>query len=221
MSDIRLSIKPVKGKSLSSTLKKLLPNIKKLEAITSFAYTQVHDRFKSLGQSGGIKWDENWLGNNNNYQKLWEFFDYYAKNNTTGIVYCWHPHADVQEYGTKGKGGLFQTIRPKKAKALFIPISDLAKKYAFAAAHRSARMQRNLAGSWVMVKRLIKMTDLKKGRFGENGLEVWNETTEEYEPGIPDFIFLAKSDIKARPMLPTSLNEKEALGYKVLEICKN
>jgi hypothetical protein len=220
MSDIKINIRAIKGKGLADALKKLLPNYKKMEEITSFAYEQVHERFKTMGLSGGKQWDKNWLGNDANYQKLWEFFDYYAKNNTTGIVYCWHRHVDVQEYGTKKYGGPFPEITPTRAKALFIPITDLAKRYAFAAKKRSARMQRNSAGTWVMVKRLINMTDLRKGRFGVNGLEVWDEALGEYVEGIPDFIFLSKVNIPPRPMLPTSLNEKQALGDKILEICK-
>jgi phage gpG-like protein len=99
--------------------------------------------------------------------------------------------ANVHQFGTKGKGGRLPPIVPKKAKALFIPLTPLAAKSvgAFEAA----------AGRPGGIRKVRKGVRRRGGR----------RTFVDLEKG-KDFILVQKVEIPPRPFLrvsPQNLSE--------------
>jgi hypothetical protein len=128
----------------------------------------------------------------------------------------------VNEVGTKGKGGELPTIRPVKAKALFIPITERAHREH--KANEDAAVQITSSGFKKAkaiphyLSRILGFSPLIKGRLLNGKLQKWDAINEKYVDGIPDFIFLQKVDIPPRPQLPTSDNELEAQVDKWVDL---
>jgi phage gpG-like protein len=100
--------------------------------------------------------------------------------------------ANVHQFGTVGGSsrdsgsGTLPTIKPKRAKALFIPLTSRAQKSV-----RTTDMGRVLRKSKRKRKGVMVMEDLKKGE---------------------DFIFVSKVDLPPRPFLRVSRRNAEEIG---------
>lgn len=206
----------------------LIPDHADMLALGFLLVQQVKARFASRGRSGGILWPEK-------ASKSWGYDDGRAVltgrtnvlldsfktriEKTTITLYSDAPYAHVHQLGTQGKGGVLPTIRPRQAKALFIPITDRAKQsQRFSGSHavfirKTYGMDKDtgpvrLAMTGTKVKRLSGLTSqLRQGRVKDGRLEV-RDADGDWVRGVPDFIFLKKVDIPPRPMLPTSPNEQ-------------
>jgi phage gpG-like protein len=185
------------------------PNQQKMEAIGFYIRQQILDRFSSQGASGGTPWpikkikewghDDGRAILTGRSSLLLESFQSYATGDTA-VVFSDRPYAAVHQLGTIGKGGLLPDIVPKRAKALFIPITDRAADSSL------------IGGRRVSNQRLPRLPgvapQLIKGRLKGGRLEGWNFETGRYDPAVkPDFIFLQKVSIPPRQMLPTSEQE--------------
>ncbi len=205
----------------------------KLDAMTK-------DRFASQGASGGAAWAPKKM-------KSWGFDDGRAiLTGPTGLLQkawgqnwkygeatngCFVQHSLVQQVGTVGKGGQLPTIKPKTAKALFIPITDKAVNSARlvgeeADFHRRMtgqlgwgqpantgpmRFGVKVSGGFKGKPFAVEYGALVKGRLKDGRLQRWDAKLGTYVDGVPDFIFLSKIDIPPRPMLPTAANERADL----------
>lgn len=224
------------------------PTMKKAKAIGFFLVQQVRERFRTHGQSGGVVWPEK-------RRKAWGADDGRAIMTGTGthLQDSFHQTAEVQpgkmeitvqtdvpwakmhEYGTIGASppGTLPTIKPVKAKALFIPISNRAmvteRHEGAKAAHiRNVYGKAKLEGPMRVATRgkkleggefaELKAGKLENGRLMKRGRKSKKFPKGEWVPGTPDFIFLTKSDIPPRPMLPKSPREQEAQAEHIREI---
>jgi len=230
------------------------PSDTDLNNLGMFLRQQVDDRFRTKGASGGVNWPEKLISDNRATltgvrSELRESFKHYiARDGSTMkvVVYSSVKYSHVHQLGTEKYGGPIPTIRPKSAKALFIPLTDRAKtsdrhsgpsaailrrtggmealQSAYRAANRGDRVSTAdyiKGGSMEesVEAKLNQMgfgldnlpfTPLKKGRFNNGQLEVYNERERKWEPGQPDFMFLMKVDIPPRPMLPDGQEEQVA-----------
>lgn len=188
-----------------------------LSAVGMFLVQQVKERFASRGSSGGVIWPEKRFNDGRSpltgrTGSLAESFTFSVDMKRGSIVlYSMCPFAHVHEEG--------MTIEAKKAKALFIPITDRAansQRYTGpeAAFIKNEYGHMNLSGPMRMASSGSKLPSgifsaLKPGKFEDGVLMVRNDDGE-YEPGVPDFIFLKKVNIPKRPMLPVSPREQQA-----------
>lgn len=224
-----------------------------------FLRQQVDDRFRTQGTSGGVQWPEKMIKDGRatltgQRAELRESFRHYihreGNNKAKVVVFSDVKYSHVHQLGTEKYGGPIPTIRPKSAKALFIPLSDRARgtdRYegSEAAVLRKAGGMEPLEkpirvatrGARVSTRDYLRRTggggvselaggaklremgfgldnrpfkSLKKGRFNNGQLEVWNERSKKWEAGQPDFMFLQKVDIPPRPMLPDGQEEQKA-----------
>jgi len=189
-------------------------------------HTQVKQRFITLGTSGGTRWPDKFstrmgvhtaktqplTGATGNLLK-----SFHAQPTFNGAeIESALPYAATHQTGA--------TIRPVKAKALFIPISDVAQtsqrltgniKF-FQRGRRGATIEKVVAGFTYAKPRTNQAGEtqayqqLKKGRLKDGRLQVWDARRAEYKDGTPDFIFLKKVTILPRPMLPDSPGEQDA-----------
>src|SRR5688500_2545963 len=107
-----------------------------MEVVAFFMVQQVRDRFRTSGQSGGTSWVQKkakgW-GHDDGRKPLTgptsNLLDSYQGYGTAdrAVAYSDDPKSLVNQLGTVGAGGTLPTIRPKRAKALFIPITDRAR----------------------------------------------------------------------------------------------
>lgn len=191
---------------------------------------QVKERFATQGRSGSAAWkpkvfdDERAILTGRSGTLLDSFSHVEGKNSTT--VFTTVSYARVHQVGTRKYGGPIPTIVPKKAKALFIPLTDraatsrrisgitaLRTKSAmgvfpatmkpYRVATRGKKKQSPKSGQPIFLP-------LKRGAIVNGQLMVWDSLRKMMVPGKPDFIFLKKVDIPPRPMLPTSNKEIDA-----------
>lgn len=206
------------------------------EALAFFMHQQVLERFRTQGMSGGVPWAPK-------KARSWGYDD--GRSILTG--HSAHLKESFQTYATATKCAVFSTlfyayihqngkvIKAKKAKALFIPITDRAatsQRFAGPAAarikyiygipriespYRVATRGRKVTAKAVLV-RAVRLGEalnsifqpLVKGRLHNGKLQKWDAKKGEYVDGTPDFIFLGKVTIPARPMLPDSPGEQQA-----------
>ncbi len=213
----------------------LLPAAQVMDLVGLHMAQQVKTRFATHGASAGIPWagkamaafgyhDGRAILTGASGELLNSFYGYGEGSQAIAASDC--QHSLVHQLGTVGKGGKLPDIRPKRAKALFIPITDKAI--------HSERLNPQDANAWANIlgqpvgkqstraRRFgvthhatesgglaVQYSPLRKGRLKDGRLEVLDDVTGEYVPGTPDFIFLRKVSIPARPMLPTSSVEIE------------
>lgn len=170
---------------------------------------QVKERFATQGESGGERWPRRnplfSMGNDRAVLtgltgELLESFRYEIDGNRI-MVYSDSPYAHVHQLGTTGKGGVLEPIKPVKAKALWIPLTEKARKASLA-----MRIKRD--GSSMAETPF----NLKRGRIYKGMIQVLDKRYKppRWKAGLPDFIFLSKVDVPPRRMLPTSDREQEA-----------
>ena len=211
--------------NLRAVQRSLRPTPNKLAPIGRLMVQQVRDRFASQGASGGVKWpnkrfDDGRAVLTGRMSTLLKSFTYAIEQTETRAVirlFSTEWYGIVHQLGTVGKGGKLKTIVPKRAKALFIPLTDRAKtstRYGGKEAveyRQKTRMDATggavRAATTGRVLRSGVRSALKPGKFVDGKLCVQNRDGE-WEPGHPDFIFARKVDIPPRPMLPTSKGEQ-------------
>lgn len=207
----------------------------KMNTLGLFMLEQVKLRFETAGVSGGEPWAPKWLkkiGADDGRAiltgptgDLLNSFSGYGLDGHRAIVDSVSPYARIHQLGTVGKGGVLPTIRPKTAKALFIPLTDkafyserltgsqaaLLRTGQFGGVRYSGSPVRAY-GSAVGYKPgkslgMTVYTPLVKGRLKDGKLQRLDPILG-WVDGIPDFIFLSKSDVPPRRMLPTSNQER-------------
>lgn len=204
------------------------PTIKKMEHLGFFAEQQVMDRFQTQGASGGKPWapkkmkswgyDDGRSILTGSTANLKNSFYHYAPDANTAIVGNDRPYSHIQQVGTIKAGGILPTIVPKKAKALWIPITDRAKQSTTVSGTQAALMvsmgevRRMEAGHRAGVRFPKKgmgmiLFGLIPGRLKYGRLQK-KDAAGNYVDGIPDFIFLSRVNISPRPMLPDGENER-------------
>lgn len=222
------------------------PTARKMATLSVFLHQQVKTRFATGGQSGGKAWPGKWLkavGMDDGRailtgptgQLLGSFMG--LSGVSAGKAWAEVASDSVAAYthqvGTRGKGGLMADIRAKKAKALFIPLTDKAAK-SDRVSGEEAKIFRQMnkmgestnplrvAVRWVKNK-VSKLPDivyspLVKGRLHNGKLQKWSKITGRYIDGKPDFIFLRRVSIPPRPMLPDSPAEQKAQDEFIVEL---
>lgn len=106
----------------------------RLEAIGVFLVQQVKKRFATRGLSGGVSWpkkarnDGRAILTGRTGALLNSFFSVIVGRNAVAVASS-TPYAKVHQLGTIGKGGKLPTIRPRRAKALWIPMNDRAARF--------------------------------------------------------------------------------------------
>lgn len=182
--------------SLVAFLKRRLePSAPKMAQIADFAQGQVRERFQTGGVSGGRAWPPGVMptgkrpplaGLETSYHRRAEY--------GVAVVASSDFRAYVNDVGTIGKGGLLPDLVPRKARAMYIPLTQVGLQ---------AYWERNSAAPTI---------DTGYGTYYiERPTRMFFEPVQEAEKGV-DFIFLAKAAIPPRPQLPTSDREIEALG---------
>jgi hypothetical protein len=193
----------ISDREVKKLTKRYTPTSASAAALGIFCISQIRRRHATRGASGGKSWLPKWnkdgrallTGRTGLLLDSWFSYVVQQPNGQRVIIANPMPYCHVMELGTRKYGGPIPTIVPKKAKALFIPISD-----------RAARSTLGTAG-----RRLSTSSpthELKRGRFHNGQLEVWSEALKRWRVGKPDFIFLMKVDIPPRPQLPTGERER-------------
>lgn len=213
-------------------------------------YALTMDRFSSQGASSGTPWPQKrvkqWgyddgrailTGPTGLLQKAW------GTNWTDHEASCGNPlaYSLVHQLGTVGKGGQLPTIKPKKAKALFIPITDKAVNSARLEGQEGDFYRRmtkmtgfgepaNLrpvrfgvkfhGGTRTKPARSLSYVPLIKGRLKDGRLQRQDPKTGEWTDGVPDYLFLKKVDIAPRKMLPTAQNERADLVLTLIDFMR-
>lgn len=206
-----------------------------MEATAFYMVQLTHDRFLTQGQSGGVAWlgkrAKSW-GHDDGRAILTgpsgELLGSFQGYGQDGQAVCFSdaPHSYIQQVGTVGKGGAAPTIVPKRAKALFIPITDRAvhserlsgsQAATFRASHGGGHGSENSIAVRVGVKHVgykpgnslgrMQFVPLVPGRLKDGKLQV-RDNGGAWVDGTPDFIFLKRVDIAPRPMLPSSDQER-------------
>jgi hypothetical protein len=220
---------------IEKLIARLQPTEEGMEGLAFFAHQQIKSRHETQGESGGKPWppkkikewgydDGRAILTGPTGRMLNEWFSYTQIERSKGeaIVANPLPYSFVQEVGTVGKGGELPTIVPKKAKALFIPITDRARSAQRLSGEAAVIISKEAYGGWRLRGPFYHPTrgprqlgtghysPLVKGRLKNGKLQKWDDTAGEYVDGIPDFIFLSKVDIPPRKQLPTSDQEVEA-----------
>lgn len=213
------------------------PSDEDMRAFGFFLVQQIDDRFESAGGSGGVQWKpkaiNSWGVNDGRAiltgpsARLRESFQSRVDNGKV-IVWSDDPKSAIHQQGTQKYGGPIPTIRPKKAKALFIPLNDHAARSIRMTGPKAAIIKAGgkmgampeptdpMASPVVRARRrqtqggFETYEPLVKGQLKDGKLMRWDSTQGKYVDGIPDFIFLSKSDIPPRPMLPTGAAERMA-----------
>lgn len=176
---------------------------------------QVKERFRTQGRSGNHSWKPKVFDDGRSILtgmtgNLLNSFSHIEGKNSSS-VFTTVKYAHVHQLGTTKYGGPIPSIVPKKAKALFIPITDRAKSSERITGMRAIRLggtsPLRIATRGKKIKGTSDFVPLKRGTISKGRLMVWNMREHKYEVGTPDFIFLKKVDIPPRPMLPTSDKE--------------
>lgn len=186
-----------------------MPNQDRMQKIGGVVREQIDRRFESQGASGGVPWPRpKWVeaigrpdgrkllqGRTGNLRRGWQQSD--SADSTK--VASDNVAAAMAQAGTVGKGGDLPDIVPKRAKMLFIPITDrAADSEPVTAFGKARRMARDGA-------------PLIRGRIKGGQLV----------PPDADFILVHKVSIPPRPMLPTSEPERQKQTDTVVEVLKS
>jgi hypothetical protein len=126
----------IPDKEIRKVIDRCRPTEPVMEATAFYMVQLTHDRFLTQGQSGGVPWIgkrvKSW-GHDDGRAiltgpsgELLGSFQGYGTDAGRAVCFSDAPHSHVQQVGTVGKGGALPTIVPKRAKALFIPITDRA-----------------------------------------------------------------------------------------------
>lgn len=215
-----------------------MPNEKRMVRVGRLLHQQVKERFETAGASGGTPWPERWLSGlvagkplmGGTKGDLFKSF-YYDGDADSAEVWSDDPHSLVHQLGTRGKNGTLPDIKPKHAKALFIPITDKAKNSKpmtkdeaayLSQKHGDAYEEKMRAGIRYLKNRSMLATftlmPLVKGRIKNGKLQKWDATTGQYVNGTPDFVLLKKVSLAKRQMLPDSDGEQKVQGETISEI---
>lgn len=217
----------------------------RMNVIGFYLSQQVTDRFRTAGASGGVSWPprkiDEWGANTGrailtgSTGNLLNSFNGFGKDNRA-VVESVLSYAHVHQLGCVGKGGILPDIVPKRAKVLFIPITSKAENSTLLTGPDAAYFRSTHgSGSGRVDARPIRAgvrtvgyragknlgatvyTGLVKGRLKDGHLQKWNAKLGMYVDGVPDFIFLRKVSISARPMLPDGNAEKQAQRELITE----
>lgn len=201
-----------------------------LEAVAFFMVQQTRDRFRTGGASGGTAWvpkkarswgfDDGRALLTGKTARLLDSYQGYGTD-ARAVLFSDDPKSKLHQLGTVGAGGVLPTIRPRKAKALFIPLTDRAQDSDRLTGPPAAWVRSkggDRSGSEAPLRAAVRQTrsgglvysPLVKGRLKDGRLQKWDQRRGEYVDGVPDFIFLSKADIPPRPMLPTGADERTA-----------
>lgn len=222
------------------------PTARKMATLSVFLHQQVKTRFATGGQSGGKAWAGKWLkavgaddgrailtGPTGHLLMSFMGLSGVSGGKAWAEVASDSVAAYTHQVGTRGKGGLMADIRAKKAKALFIPLTDKAAKSDRLAGPEATMFRQSnklgespaplrVAVKWIKNKAKkipdILYSTLTKGRIKDGKLQKWSPKLEKYVEGKPDFIFLKRVSITARPMLPDSPAEKKAQDDFIVEL---
>lgn len=225
------------GISLSQSEQRALidswqPVNRKGEALAFFMLQQVMERFRTQGASGGTPWQPKKFADGRSVltgrsARMKDSFQTYATA-TTCSVFSDLFYTKIHQFG--------KTIRAKNAKALFIPLTDRAAASQREAGPKAARIRwvygmprigegplrvadrgKKLTLNVALTRKLVAanlplqmFAPLIKGRFHNGKLQKWDAKKLEWVDGQPDFIFLKKVVIPARPMLPDGPAEQAA-----------
>lgn len=182
---------------------RLTPSRDGMERVAVLLNEQVQERFDTQGASGGTPWPAKrdggpaLIGIDKTYRN-------YADERSATVA-ATHSFAAVHHKGTVGKGGSEPTIKPVRAKALFIPLTDRAR-----AAYDASR------GGGDRPLRVVRSLDGTR-------LEPVNHSSTAFEGLIRgvDFIFASKVDLPPRPQLPTSAPERAAQATAVADAIRS
>lgn len=204
---------------------------KSMSTVGVMLVEQVKQRFATAGRSGNRRWrpkvfnDDRAILTGRTGRLLNSFA--HMEDRLSATVFSDAKYAHVHQSGTRKYGGIVPTIRPVRARMLFIPLTDRA-----AASHRitgivAAQRRKKLKlprsyGSLRVANRGRKLKSgvfsaLKRGAFINGQLMVWDPQKHKYVQGKPDFILLHKVDIPPRPMLPDSRIEQNKQASFVSE----
>lgn len=178
---------------------RFVPSASKMARVSALLHAQVGERFTTQGASGGVAWPPRWLGRPASNHLLGTFEA--TATDDAAQVASGAPGARVQQLGTVGKGGVLPDIRPVRAKALFVPISDRARQQGptpMIPSARSMRLKQQSAG-------------LVRGKIVDG----------KVQPPNADYVFLSRVKIPPRPMLPDSQREREVQTRTVAEALKS
>lgn len=190
-------------------------------ALGKMVVEQVRARFRTQGKSGGVYWPPSRpFGSKRStralagLEKTWKYEISKRRGGVIEVeVFTDSIEAATNHFGTVGKGGELPTIRPVKAKALFIPISDRAKNSMKLSGKDAVFFRRQFG--LPETRRGIRVGTAKsgvfnliQGRIKDGELMIQNEDGE-WVPGQADFIFLKKVDLPPRPQIPDSEREME------------
>jgi phage gpG-like protein len=184
---------------------RFMPTRQKMEPIADLLKSQVDQRFETEGASGGIAWAHpKWIesigkpdgrkllhGRTGALRESWQS----EASENSAAVFSNSIAAAVAQAGTRGKGGDLPDIVPKRAKKLFIPLTDRAASATPVTAFGIKRREA-LDG-----QPLVKGT-IKGGRL---------------DPPNADFLLLSKVSIPPRPQLPDGNAEREKQTDVVVE----
>ena len=219
------------------------PTMKTVKRMGLFLVQQVRERFQTAGKSGGVIWPEKvrkaWGADDGRAiltgqsAGLLGSFQWQGQVNSDGFevsVFTPVPYAKVHQEGTQGKGGALPTIKPVKAKALFIPISERAMVTSRHEGGEAAyiRSGYGMAPTTSPIRMATRGKKIEKGEGAglfkplkagklEDGRLWKRDRYGDWVVGTPDFIFLSKVDIPPRPMLPNGRQEKSDQADMILE----
>lgn len=180
----------IRPEDMAQRVAQHMPTAARMEKLSLLVWAQVQERFITQGASGGVPWPPVKLPPKSGSPALKGIEKDFVHSGVadgrsgTAEVSSDFPHVFTQQFGA--------TIVPKKAKALWIPISEKAKE-----AQRTGQ---------------APVMRIEHGEF--KGLMLRNP---ELKKGV-DFIFAKKSVVPARPMLPNSPHERDVATRYMLKL---
>lgn len=192
-------------------------------ALGTYMLGQVSDRFRSQGAPGQAWRQKSFsdgrailTGPTGDLKRSFRQVVEQTNDVTKVTVQSDMPYAAVNQVGTRGKGGKLPDIVPVKAKALFIPLTPAARNSQRVGEKRLAVIRggklKAMHGQAVETAP-ARFKPLKQGKFKDGKI-----VRADGKAGKPDFIFLRKVSIPARPMLPDSQQEIQAQGEELVEL---
>jgi hypothetical protein len=187
---------------------RFMPDTAKLDSIYEKMKSQVDDRFRTDGASGGLPWRNKLIGDQH---KLLEATNGTIQESIEGVVTrstaqlsTQHIAAFYAQEGTTKYGGKLPNIMERRRKrngqmGMFIPLTD------------AARRTRPVTPMGFRNKRLYDAT-LKRGRMDKYG---------RITPPDADFIYLPRVGIPTREFWPTSTTEQTAQDDHAVKVIKD
>lgn len=195
----------------TSQIKKITDRLRatteKTAAIGDVALDLIRQRFASGGASGGEAWPkgQGQLAHSPPLAGIESTFHAAATDKEVAVSSS-DPHAAYLSEGTVGKGGLFPTIEPTKAKSLAIPLTEKGRAHLETYRQRAPVIRTVFSGMPSITK-----PDFKQAKFTR---------VDDAKVGV-DFIFAKHADFPPRHMLPTSDHERETIAKATLKILKD